>query len=1205
MSSLKVIREIRKRAVRLRARNCSESDTIANLINPVLEYLGYPPENQRRDGQIRSNRPDIVIWDDPHRMDRGEPATAIIEVKSLDTNLNDNGLARQERPKEQIARYVTGYENADSSTVGVLTDGNIWHLVVPVENRRGVKKLDEFCLLENTERQAACNLDNLQTIINNYASTPGFRQERSRTRRAREFTNAISNNESSESLLDYLVRDCTPRSPLPKSLNLQGKAKYAEESYWVDYAYTIVKNIRTEIIVPDLDEICVAIVKMKRSESENDRSIYREDVATVASTFAKVVPQKLSVVVVIQPDEDNHAVNARIAVHHQRHTGMTTEFDPYTPQPMILSTIQRICNKLAEESVGVSDFAEIVSAQQLRTEFFEAVANGWTLRQYQNASGDSKRMYQYKSAVLRHLIRTLFVWILKEEGVLPQEIFDETFASVNAPDNYHEEVLSFLFHERLNEPETNRIRHKKSEKIHRAMEDIRFLNGSIFARHQHDGLLQIPNEEYFIHSDDLNDSGLFSILSAYDWSALEHTSTISDQTIDPEVLSNLFENLIAVTETDQVLDRMPGGTYYTPVDVAGEMCKDALMMAVRKVAPRAWKEPELLVLFEDSDTRLPEISLNERKRLVERINELTIFDPAVGSGVFLLNIVNAINCAKSKLLGSDVNGVSIRRIISNQIHGQDINPMSVQITRLRLYIAIIKSEISSPQQLPNLEAKIVCADTLNTVPDHAWRPTKTGEFQDTDPRVVNALMERADIFSQWQNAHEEAAKSDLRKRDERVRAKLRDAASVGMSGTETIAFAEYALLEPDAPPAKTDPRLLFYRKDWLGFDVVIGNPPYQRIPRHDPIRNELIQRGYQTEPAGDLYAFILEAGLSLIKRENGVLTFVVPFSICFGQNKSCVRTLLEENTGEIRLRSQDNRPGTTFHASPVANQENRQRTTILTAITKSQVDQSDPKILVTGINKWRRSERNKFLELRNYNLRSVSKANVDNRIRNQWERISSEDIKDLILAMKETQYKFKDIETKMKYDNLPENGLKRQLLAEFMVELESDSENHNSIGFPNTAYEYITAVPAGKLKRSEWIMRVGSLNNLGFGMAVANSHIAYAWWKVYDDAFHVNQFAIEHIAIPQKWIDDYRLRMEIVELGNELIGRINQQNINERVAGPQGRIVQNLNFHECAAEVIEKIDRQYISALGLSLEPLLTHLKALRSNSTWRIGLVE
>ena len=223
MSSLKVIREIRKRAVRLRARNCSESDTIANLINPVLEYLGYPPENQRRDGQIRSNRPDIVIWDDPHRMDRGEPATAIIEVKSLDTNLNDNGLARQERPKEQIARYVTGYENADSSTVGVLTDGNIWHLVVPVENRRGVKKLDEFCLLENTERQAACNLDNLQTIINNYASTPGFRQERSRTRRAREFTNAISNNESSESLLDYLVRDCTPRSPLPKSLNSRVK----------------------------------------------------------------------------------------------------------------------------------------------------------------------------------------------------------------------------------------------------------------------------------------------------------------------------------------------------------------------------------------------------------------------------------------------------------------------------------------------------------------------------------------------------------------------------------------------------------------------------------------------------------------------------------------------------------------------------------------------------------------------------------------------------------------------------------------------------------------------------------------------------------------------------------------------------------------------------------------------------------------------
>ena len=81
-----------------------------------------------------------------------------------------------------------------------------------------------------------------------------------------------------------------------------------------------------------------------------------------------------------------------------------------------------------------------------------------------------------------------------------------------------------------------------------------------------------------------------------DWTASEHTPAHSDQTIDPETLSNLFENLIAVTDNDTPT-RMPKGTYYTPADVANEMVKDALMMAVKDYAPKSWKERDMLSLW--------------------------------------------------------------------------------------------------------------------------------------------------------------------------------------------------------------------------------------------------------------------------------------------------------------------------------------------------------------------------------------------------------------------------------------------------------------------------------------------------------------------------------------------------------------------------------------------------------------------------------
>lgn len=1136
--------------------------------------------HQRREGQIRQNRPDIAIWEDPSQIASGLAATAIIEAKTLGADLNGNGKAKQERPKEQIARYVTGYERSSPNTLGILTDGNIWHIVVPAANRRQARFIREVRILDGRPEEAAHALEEIRSLLRQ--ERPKSRKPTITTKDARDLANAIAEGQSPSEILQGLARDIHSATELKGQVDLQGKAEMAEANYWESYAYATIGRVKTDQADLSHESLCLAVLRMSKAESASDTTIYREDVATAAATFAKTVPVKMSIVMVVQPDEKGNPVNARLAVHHQGHTGMTTQFDPYTPSPFILRSIQKIYDRLivGTAPVSASDIADVVAAKGVRKEFYEAVAGDWTLRQYRKARGGVKARRTYRETVLRHLIRTLFAWILKEEGKLPQEAFDPVFANKHTPGHYHDQMLTFLFHERLNKPLNMRGRHQDAA-VETALQDTRFLNGSLFTRHEHDDELHLEDDEYF--GADPERQGLFTILSEYDWTASEHTPTHSDQTIDPEVLGNMFENLIAVTEASDTPDRMPQGTYYTPADVAKEMVKDALMMATKESAPNSWSEVDILDLFGDSEIPIPECEEQERVSLRRRIEELTIFDPSVGSGVFPLSTVSAIRTALVKLGRDDSDGRITRQVISGQIHAQDINLMAVQVTRLRLFIAIIAAESNDSLQLrplPNLEARIVCADTTCTVPSRGWSLTTTGGLQDADVNITSSLNELARIRARWQDAHEEAQKSALRIEDEEARARLKEAIRGGIAGPETRAFADHPLLEPDSPPAQTDSRLLFYRGDWAGFDIVIGNPPYESIgsqmtpAQRKSIRAKLTDRGYTTVSCNDLYALIAEAGLTLVKPDDGIVTLIVPLSICFGQDKSRLRTLIQRNCSEVRLRSHDNRPEPMFKESPVAHPENRQRTTILTAITSARP--SKAVIRATGTNKWRRSERHTFLTYRAYNDQPDPVESMDTRIELQWARIPSDDVSTLITQMRNSAVKLSDL----------------VLLSDGKAEL----------GFPKTAYEFITAAPVGRLNRGESQLKVGSEDSLAIAMAVANSHIAYAWWKVYGDAFHVNKHEVATIAVPDEWIEVIETKRKVIALGMKLIGEINSSNIKGHISGTKGSRTENVNFYECAEETVAEIDRLYLEALGLSPEPLLTQLRTLRSNSTWKVG---
>ena len=1186
-NAVDVVNKLRERQNILEKRGrYSEADTVNNLIDPVLEYLGYDARYQSREIQDRQNRPDIVLWNELGGLD-SKPANIILEAKPLDNDLSGNGVPRVNRPKSQLNRYLNGYPRSSAGTYGVLTNGNIWHLVQRREGEKKPRLVKEWRLLRDSEEEAAHGLEEISQIIGRL-QTPSLSRSSARAHsKAREICNALAQCAQPEEILRLLTGSMEYRTELEGQVQLFGKAQEQESSYWETYAYAVAGRIKAEQADQTDESLCISVVKAVDAESSDDRELYREDVAIAGRAFATHVPLKMSVILMIQPDELGDYSSVRLAVHYQGHTGMTAEFNPHTPSPMTLKTIQSVYGYINRKTpTQAQRIADSVAARGVRKEFYQRVAAGWTLRQQRKATGNAKRRFRYRESVLRHLIRTIFAWILREEGKLPQDVFDEAFANREANGDYHNEILRFLYHERLNRRPDARSPHENSN-IEKALASVRFLNGSLFAEHTGDDDLKIPDEDYF------GPEGLFTILSEYEWTASEHTPQSSDQTIDPEVLSNLFENLLVVTKFgEETPDRMPAGTYYTPSDVALEMVKDALSEAVIDHAPPSMGRDRLRDLFGDEDSDAPEMTHMERSGMASRIRELTIFDPAVGSGEFPFLCALAIRTALKKL--GDSARDTTRDIISRQLFAQDINPMAVQVTRLRMFIAIIASESDddSEKPLPNLEGRIACADTLQTVADPNWSPFGTGHLQDVDDAVKFALAEVASIRKRWLDSHDEDVKTELRLLDKNARAKLKKAIGSGMSSPETANFANCALLEPDAPAAQTDPRLLFYNPQWHGFDIVIGNPPYEALSASIPMppnpsreerrevnrqrknrkREMLNDKRYQTTSGNDLYNLIAEAALALARPEGGVVTLVVPLSLCFGQDQSDTRKLFETRCSRINLRNQDIRPDKTFHDSPVAHPQNSQRTTIITAKT----GKAAPTIEIGGTDKWLKSERHEFLISRRKNLKRTANVKIDPRVDSQWERIPTYEIQNLISAMKSEKTK--------------------------IYSLMSDKENEHELGFPPTARYFITTAPAGKLDRGENTLPMIDRASLELALAAANSHAGYAWWKTYGDAFHINPHEIETVAIPSTWVESKDTNRKARALGRELIAAIIPDNITRIRTGTGGAVQDSLNFHEWAGETIAEIDKLYLEALGLNSKPLLQQLHTLRGTSTWRLG---
>ena len=569
--------------------------------------------------------------------------------------------------------------------------------------------------------------------------------------------------------------------------------------------------------------------------------------------------------------------------------------------------------------------------------------------------------------IIRLITRLLFVWFLKEKGLVAGALFVEHQAAQLLKDydradgdSYYRAILQNLFFATLNTPIEQRGFSSGRQRTYRLFSYYRyakqladadgltallaqtpFVNGGLFdcldtetgAREGgyrvdcfsdvHYGKLSIPNRLFFGGADagTTGEPGLIDLLESYKFTVEENTPVEQEVALDPELLGKVFENLLAAVNPETSLTvRKETGSYYTPRPVVDYMVDEALAGAL--ASEDGDESIRRLLDYEDADAG-GLFDAAARERIVRAIADLRVIDPAVGSGAFPMGVLHKLTLvlwrldpdnaiwsevqrdqAKARAVAAYDNDDRAAReseldeindifdlyrgsdygrklyLIQNCIYGVDIQPIAVQIAKLRFFISLAIEQESDPdaaadnygiRPLPNLETRFVAADTLRGL-DAASAQLTLGQ---AGP-VAQLQREVADNRERYFHAVNRAQKRQCQKEDTRLRRDL--AKALEDAGFPAAAGGRIAAWDPfDQNAGKAewfDPAYMFGVAD--GFDIVIANPPYVRQEEITPrTYKDALLKAYPDAAVGrsDLYCYFYARALQLLK-DGGMHIFV-------------------------------------------------------------------------------------------------------------------------------------------------------------------------------------------------------------------------------------------------------------------------------------------------------------------------------------------
>ncbi|EAH8433021.1 class I SAM-dependent DNA methyltransferase [Campylobacter jejuni] len=544
--------------------------------------------------------------------------------------------------------------------------------------------------------------------------------------------------------------------------------------------------------------------------------------------------------------------------------------------------------------------------------------------------------------------------------------------------------LSELFFEVLAKEKSTR---KKSEFAY-----LPYLNSSLFEKQSIENTLEISSlsndlKLFYYKNTVLKDDKckakkgqvglleyLFEFLDSFDFGSDEQSEILSQkELISSSVLGNVFEKLNGYKE----------GSFYTPSFIASYMCKES----ITKVVLDKFNAQFDLDAKNINELR-KSLRKEDKKAQKELLNSIKICDPAVGSGHFLVSALNVmlsiydelnlfdeefyLEVQNDEILITGRKGEFIeykrpstpkdkahliqqelfhtkKDIIENNLFGVDINPNSCEITKLRLWIELLKHSFYQSfddenyhdlKTLPNIDINIKCGNSLvsyfetgkslSHYPNIKERINKykriVKDYKEgfyTDKSHINQEIKNLKIsFKNFCFADKfKKEMKGFNDKCEKYSKKYGNFLAINDENLKFFVSANLTLFDFDEKEATKEfanlkkeydnifnlesnhpfewrfefPEILDDDGNFKGFDLIIGNPPYIRQEELKELKPHLAKNYKVYKGTSDIYTYFYELGFNVLK-ENGILSFITSNKYTRAGYGEALREFLLKNT---------------------------------------------------------------------------------------------------------------------------------------------------------------------------------------------------------------------------------------------------------------------------------------------------------------------
>jgi len=358
------------------------------------------------------------------------------------------------------------------------------------------------------------------------------------------------------------------------------------------------------------------------------------------------------------------------------------------------------------------------------------------------------------------------------------------------------------------------------------------------------------------------------------------------------MLGRIFENLLAEVnpETGETA-RKATGSYYTPRVIVDYMVEQSLKKYLLTKTTITEEKVNRLLSYEDE---VQDFTDDEKNAVVVALKEIDIIDPACGSGAFPMGILHRMLLAlekidpklemwrkqylstyhpvmrkiiEDKLRKGNEQYIRKLTIIQDSIYGVDIQPIAVEIAKLRCFLSLVVDELVLDNEenrgiepLPNLEFKFVAANTLIGLPSAASQSA----FGIT--ATVEKLKELRESYLRSFGAEKLQIEKEFRATQQKL---FKENVEWALSDTLVKQLTEWDPFSYESCD--------WFDPEWMfgisgGFDVVIANPPYIKEYVNRKAFDGLRDSSYYQGKMDIWYLFACQ-GIDHL-RNNGVLTFI-------------------------------------------------------------------------------------------------------------------------------------------------------------------------------------------------------------------------------------------------------------------------------------------------------------------------------------------